>query len=156
MTVAAIRPHNMASANAWNTGGHEYERVSQTIADAIEHCVRCLDPQPGERVLDVATGTGWAARRAAARGAAVVGVDLGPAFDLRFEFGYSVLRAPSAAAVWELFSSAYGPTKTMADSLDPETRERFERDFIAYNEGFMTALGVAMPRDYLLTLGVRK
>ncbi len=29
-------------------------------------------------MLDVATGTGWTARRAAARGAAVIGVDLGP------------------------------------------------------------------------------
>jgi hypothetical protein len=81
---------------------------------------------------------------------------LGPAFDLRFEIRASVLRAPSAAAVWELFSTAYGPTKTLAASLDPETRERFKRDFIGYNEGFMTALGVAMPREYLLTLGVRR
>ena len=32
---------------------------------------------PGERFLDIATGTGWTARRLAARGASVVGIDLG-------------------------------------------------------------------------------
>jgi ubiquinone/menaquinone biosynthesis C-methylase UbiE len=46
------------------------------VADAIEHCVLRLDPQPGECVLDVATGTGWAARRVAARGATVIGIDI--------------------------------------------------------------------------------
>ena len=70
--------------------------------------------------------------------------------------GGGVLRAPSAAAVWELFTTAYGPTKTLAASLDPERRDCFKRDFIRYNAGFMTALGVAIPRDYLLTLGQRK
>ena len=78
MIAATIRPHNVASATAWNSGGGDYERISETIADAIEHCIRCLDPQPDERVLDVATGTGWAARRIASRGATVIGIDLGP------------------------------------------------------------------------------
>jgi ubiquinone/menaquinone biosynthesis C-methylase UbiE len=61
----------------WNAGGAAYDRVSATVADAIEHCVLRLDPQPGEHVLDVATGTGLTARRVAARGATVVGIDLG-------------------------------------------------------------------------------
>jgi hypothetical protein len=30
------------------------------------------------------------------------------------------------------------------------------RDFIAYHDGFRSELGVAMPRDYLVTIGVRK
>jgi ubiquinone/menaquinone biosynthesis C-methylase UbiE len=254
----------------WNSGGSAYDRVSATTADSIEHCVVRLDPQSGEHILDVATGTGWAARLLAARGATVVGIDLGPdliaaarataaqtglqidfrvadaekppfanhsfdavistfgvmfvrdpqaaaaelarvcrpggrvglttwlpdgtiagmfkvmkpympeppasppsssfewgskdyvrqllgtAFDLRFETGTTVLRVPNGLAAWELFVKGYGPTKTLSASLDPERRERLKHDFIVYHEGFKSELGVAMPRDYLLTIGVRK
>lgn len=45
------------------------------MADAIEHCVDRLDPKPGERILDIATGTGWTARRISNRGAFVTGID---------------------------------------------------------------------------------
>jgi SAM-dependent methyltransferase len=72
-----IQPHNVRVAALWGSAGRQYDRVSQSIADAIEHCVLRLAPKPGERVLDVATGTGWAARRIAARGASVIGIDLG-------------------------------------------------------------------------------
>jgi len=73
----AVLPTNIQAARTWGAGGEKYDQVSRGIADAIEHAVDALDPQPGERVLDVATGTGWAARRIAARGAIVTGVDLG-------------------------------------------------------------------------------
>ena len=72
-----IQPQNIKMAATWNAGGQQYERISQTIADSIEHCVTRLAPRPGERILDVATGTGWTARRVASRGANVTGVDLG-------------------------------------------------------------------------------
>lgn len=72
-----VLPTNIQAARTWGAGGEKYDQVSQGIADAIEHAVDALDPQPGERILDVATGTGWAARRIAARGAIVTGVDLG-------------------------------------------------------------------------------
>ena len=270
MTPEAIQPHNIKAAATWNAGGSDYDRISQTIADSIEHCVLRLAPRPGERVLDVATGTGWTARRVAAQGATVVGVDLGAAlvaaakvaaakagddidfrigdaeklpfedrsfdavistcgvmfvrdpkaaaaelarvcrkggrlglttwpadgtiaglfkvmkpympeppsspppspfewgsretvrqllgsaFDLRFETGTTVLREPSGLAVWELFVAGYGPTKSLAASLAPERREHLKRDFIAYHDHFTTELGVAMPRDYLVTIGIRK
>jgi SAM-dependent methyltransferase len=55
----------------------ETHRILGQIADAIEHAVDRLDPQPGERILDVATGTGWGARRVAERGARVTAVDFG-------------------------------------------------------------------------------
>ena len=266
----AIQPHNIKTAAAWNSGGQHYDRISQTIADSIEHCVIRLAPRSGERVLDVATGTGWTARRVAARGATVTGIDLGAdlieaaraaaaearlpidfrvgdaeklpfedqsfdavistcgvmfvrdpkaaaaelarvcrkggrlglttwpadgtiaglfkvmkpympeppsppppspfewgsrehvkhllgaAFDLRFETGTTVLREPSGLAVWELFVAGYGPTKSLVTSLDPERRESLKRDVIAYHEGFKAELGVAMPRDYLVTIGIRK
>jgi SAM-dependent methyltransferase len=72
-----IRPHNENAARVWGAGGAAYEAVSALLADAVEHAVLRLDPRPGERILDVATGTGIAARRCAARGAEVTGVDLG-------------------------------------------------------------------------------
>ena len=81
---------------------------------------------------------------------------LGSAFDLRFETGTTVLREPSGLAVWELFVESYGPTKALAAALDPERREDLKRDFIAYHDGFKSELGVAMPRDYLVTIGLRK
>ncbi|KPK66331.1 MAG: methyltransferase type 11 [Gemmatimonas sp. SG8_38_2] len=77
MTIETIRPTNFRAARTWSAGGEGYDQVSRGIADAIEHAVEALDPRPGERVLDVATGTGWAARRIAERGATVTGVDFG-------------------------------------------------------------------------------
>jgi len=76
MSSATIQPHNLKAAANWNSGGMAYDRISETIADAIEHCVIRLAPQSGEYVLDIATGTGWAACRLAAQGAKVTGVDL--------------------------------------------------------------------------------
>jgi SAM-dependent methyltransferase len=76
-TQPTVLPTNVQAARTWGAGGEKYDQVSRGIADAIEHAVDALDPQPGERILDVATGTGWAARLIAARGAIVTGVDLG-------------------------------------------------------------------------------
>jgi len=265
-----VLPHNAKAATTWGSGGRNYDRISHSISDGIEHAVARLAPRPGERVLDVATGTGWAARLAAARGAAVTGLDLhadlidaaaalaaearlqiafqvgdaealpfhdasfdavistfgvmfcsrpeaaaqelarvtrkggrlalvtwavdgtvfgmfkamkpymaapagnpppspfewgsiarlksllGDAFDLRFENGTTTLREPSGQAVWNLFVESYGPTKTLAASLDGPRRIDLQRDFAAYHDGFRTELGVSMPREYLVTIGVRK
>src|SRR3954454_25069512 len=71
-----IQPHNERAAAVWNAGGTGYDTISRGIADAIEHCVLRLNPQPGERILDLSTGTGWTSRLLARRGAIVVGVDI--------------------------------------------------------------------------------
>lgn len=71
-----IQPHNERPAAVWSAGGRDYEEISRGIADALEHCVLRLNPQPGERILDLATGTGWTSRILARRGAAVTGVDI--------------------------------------------------------------------------------
>lgn len=73
-----IRPHNAVPSAAWSSAGEAYDEVSRGISDAIEHCVERLAPRKGERILDVATGTGWTARRIADRGADVTGVDFAP------------------------------------------------------------------------------
>jgi ubiquinone/menaquinone biosynthesis C-methylase UbiE len=72
---AAIKAHNERPAAVWSSGGATYDKISQQNSAALEHCVQRLDPLPGERVLDVATGTGWASRLLARRGSKVTGVD---------------------------------------------------------------------------------
>jgi len=71
-----VQPHNERPAAIWSAGGRDYDQISRGIADAIEHCVVRLNPQPGERILDLATGTGWTSRALARRGATVTGVDI--------------------------------------------------------------------------------
>ncbi len=72
-----VRPHNAKAALTWGSGGASYDRVSHSIADALEHVVDRVAPTPGDDCLDVATGTGWTARRIKANGANVTGVDIG-------------------------------------------------------------------------------
>ena len=267
---ATMEKHNERPAAVWSAGGVDYDQISRGIADSIEHCVLRLDPRPGERVLDLATGTGWTSRMVARRGATVVGVDiagplldaararaaaeglridyqlgdaerlpfddgafdavvstcgimfasqpdaaarelarvcrrggrvalttwlsdsnlyrmfevmkpymsppatptpprspfewgrterirelLGDAFALRFEKGVSYYREPSAQAAWETFSKGYGPTRALASGLDADDREALREDFVAFHAGFPTELGICVPREYWLTLGLR-
>ena len=77
MTTKTVLPTNVQAARTWGAGGEGYDQVSRGIADAIDHAVDALAPTSGERILDVATGTGWAARSIAERGAIVTGVDFG-------------------------------------------------------------------------------
>lgn len=251
----------------WGTG--PYERISATISDLQDELVERLEPRSGIRWLDVATGTGEVAKRAARAGAEVVGLDLAPALvetanreaeaeglDIRYDVGDaeampyedasfdvlssacgvmfapdhaaiaaelarvtrpggrvglacwrpegtlgdmfrvmskyapppppgagspfdwgreeyvtalmgetfelefvsldSLLVAPSAEDVWELFSTSYGPTKTLADSFEEERREALRRDFVDMHAPYEGDQGLRMPRSYLLTLGARR
>jgi ubiquinone/menaquinone biosynthesis C-methylase UbiE len=271
-TTPAIETHNQKASATWSSAGAHYDEVSRGIADSIEHCVLRLAPKPGERILDLACGTGWASRAviAAAPGASVVGVDiagellaaarsraaeqqlrieyrqgdaeripfetatfdavistcgimfatkqeaaaselarvtkpggrfgittwkpdstlaemfavmktylppaptpapaspfawgqrervqelLAASFDLRFEEGTSWARAASAEAAWDFWSRSYGPIRTLAANLDEDRRQAFRRDIIAFWNRFRTELGVNKPRQYLLTIGVRR
>jgi SAM-dependent methyltransferase len=74
-TNQSIRSHNAGPAAVWSSGGAAYDEVSRGILDAIEHTINRLEPAPGMRILDVATGTGWTARRLAERDCDVSGVD---------------------------------------------------------------------------------
>jgi SAM-dependent methyltransferase len=254
-------------ATVWGAG--PYQGVNETIADLQQAVLERLDPQPGERLLDLACGTGAVPELVAARGLEVVGVDLAPAlieqakeraaergldidyrvgdvealdledasfdvvtstcgvmfapdhaavarelarvtkpggriglacwtpdsglakmfgvmrpyqpapppgvgnqfdwgredyvadllgndFELEFGHGDSVLEAESGESVWELFSTEYGPTKTLADSLDQGRREELHRAFVDLHEESRTDGGIAFSRTYLLTLGTRK
>ena len=71
-----VLSHHRAAATMWGQGGKDYDDVSFAISDALKHAGQRLDPRQGDRVLDVATGTGWSARNAARFGAEVTGVDI--------------------------------------------------------------------------------
>jgi SAM-dependent methyltransferase len=60
----------------WGNG--PYQRISDTLEDIHELVIERLAPAPGDRWLDLATGTGAIAERAASAGASVTGIDLAP------------------------------------------------------------------------------
>lgn len=251
----------------WGSG--PYERITPSITGLHEHLVDRLGPSPGQRWLDLATGTGKVAALAARRGAEVTGLDLAPALietakgladdeglAIRFEVGdcerllyedaiydvvssaIGVMFAPDHAAtarelarvcrlggrlglacwrpgpgvadifrvmapfqpapppgagspfdwgredyvsellgdayelefeegdapqtgesgeeIWELFSTSYGPTKTLADSLDAERREELHRAWVELYESHRVDGGISQPRPYLVTIGRRR
>ena len=72
----AIQPHNERAAAVWSSGGRDYEEIIRGVYDGIDATIAALAPRPGERILDVATGTGIAARACARRGAQVCGIDI--------------------------------------------------------------------------------
>ena len=81
---------------------------------------------------------------------------LGEAFDLTFEEGISTLQVPSGEAYWELFSTSYGPTKTLAESLG-DRREELHRDWVEFFEqNYHDDGDIAHTREYLLVLGTRR
>lgn len=265
-----IRPHNAGPSAVWSSGGRAYDEVSRGIADAIEHCINRLEPQQGEKILDLATGTGWTARRLADRGFDVTAADYAPDvvtagvemalqrnldiafdlcdaealhystgafdaaistfgvmfaskpedaaaelgrvvrpggrlalavwtpdsnvfgmfkvmkafmpapagspppspfawgdpdrvrelladdFELDFEEGTSFYREPNSEASWETFYTGYGPTHSLANKLDETKRAELKQAWIDFHDGFMTEMGVCVPRDYMIVRGNRR
>jgi len=85
-----------------------------------------------------------------------VGELLGSDFDLELDSLESLLVLPTAEAAWDLFYASYGPTRTLADSLDDERRDELRRRFVELHARYDNGSGVRMPRSYLLTLGTRR
>ena len=105
-------------AEVW--GSAPWERVTSLLAPVHEHLVSALAPRPGVRWLDLATGTGAVALRAARAGAEVTGLDLAPrlietasrlaaaqGLSIRFEAG-DAEELPYDAASFDIVSSAMG------------------------------------------------
>jgi ubiquinone/menaquinone biosynthesis C-methylase UbiE len=63
-------------AAVWSAG--KFEDVADTLRDMHVELVETLDPQPGDRWLDVGSGAGNLAELAAGAGAHVTGIDLSP------------------------------------------------------------------------------
>lgn len=81
---------------------------------------------------------------------------LGDAFDLKFEESTTVYFGRDGASAWEAFVAGYGPTNKLAASLDAARREELAGKFAAFHDGYATALGFALPRKYLVTVGTRR
>lgn len=70
------REQQAAMAALWGTA--DYSGLAHKLEPTADALVDAARPQPGERVLDVAAGTGNVAIRAAARGAHVTAADIAP------------------------------------------------------------------------------
>ena len=62
------------ASEVWGAG--TYERFAARLAPVQDQLIEALQIGPGDRVLDLATGTGEVAVRAARSGAVVTGIDL--------------------------------------------------------------------------------
>jgi ubiquinone/menaquinone biosynthesis C-methylase UbiE len=107
-----------SQADQWSAAA--YEGMAEVTAGLHDHLVERLAPVAGERWLDVATGTGAVALRAARAGADVTGVDIAPGMidtarrlarerglDVRFDVGDAeALAFPDAS--FDVVCSAIG------------------------------------------------
>lgn len=103
----------------WALG--EYDRLADGLHPAQDHVIRVARIRPGEKVLDVATGTGNTAIKARAHGGRVTGLDLTPELlevarkkaesegfgDIVFEEG-DAERLPYADATFDVVLSTCG------------------------------------------------
>ena len=81
---------------------------------------------------------------------------LGESFELDLTEQVSTLRTASGDEYWELFSTSYGPTKTLADSLG-DRREELYRDWVDFFEqNYRVGDEIVHTREYLLVLGTRR
>jgi SAM-dependent methyltransferase len=82
---------------------------------------------------------------------------LGDDFDLEFEGHVSTYRVPSGEEYWQVFSSSYGPTKTLAESLDDDRREELHQSWVdLFETHYRDGDEIAHTREYLLVLGTRR
>ena len=81
---------------------------------------------------------------------------LGDSFDLELEERVSTLRTDSAEDYWELFSTSYGPTKTLVEAIG-ERSDDLHRDWIEFFETNYEENGqIVHTREYLLIFGTRR
>jgi len=106
-------------SEVWANGA-TYERLAARFTPVHERLVELLGIRPGERVLDLATGTGAVALLAARAGADVTGLDLAEpmiakaraaaeqaGLDVRFDLG-NVEHLPYDDASFDVATSAFG------------------------------------------------
>ena len=65
-----------ASTSKWDAG--DYAKVGAFVAELGGAALDLLDPQPGERILDVGCGEGTLTRKLVERGATMLGIDNSP------------------------------------------------------------------------------
>jgi len=81
---------------------------------------------------------------------------LGDDFELELEVLDTEHRPSSGEEAWEIFSTSYGPTKTLAESLDDERREELHRPWVDLYEQSRVGDEIVHHRNYLRVLGIRR
>ena len=81
---------------------------------------------------------------------------LDDAFELEFVSLETPQLGESGEQLWQLFSSSFGPTKTLADSLPADRREDLHHAYVDFWEKYRTDDGIRQPRQYLVALGRRR
>lgn len=80
---------------------------------------------------------------------------LGGSFDLEIQTLDSPFVIDSGEAMWDLMSRAFGPTRTLAESMDEEARAGFRKAFIEFAEKDRQGDKIRQSRTYLLIKGTR-
>jgi hypothetical protein len=81
---------------------------------------------------------------------------LGDRFELELEHHTSTLRVASGEAYRELFSTSFGPTKSLAEALG-DRREELHRAWVDFFESnYRAGDEIAHTREYLLVIGERR
>jgi ubiquinone/menaquinone biosynthesis C-methylase UbiE len=75
-SAEAVQAYKDRVRDTWRLG--EYGKLAERVFPIAEHLCRSTEVGPGDKVVDIATGTGNVAIAAARRGADVVAVDLTP------------------------------------------------------------------------------
>ena len=81
---------------------------------------------------------------------------LGKEFELEIGTGEWVVEGSCGEEVWELWSAAVPPFKSLLGTLDEERTEDFRRDFVRYYEGLREGDVVRERRGFLRILGTRR
>jgi SAM-dependent methyltransferase len=81
---------------------------------------------------------------------------LGNDFDLELGVLDTEHRPSSGEEAWEIFSTSYGPTKTLAGALDDERREELHRSWVDLYEQSRVGDEIVQHRNYLRVLGTRR
>jgi SAM-dependent methyltransferase len=82
---------------------------------------------------------------------------LGEAFDLDLQRHVSHLRVPTGEDYWHLFATSYGPTRTLAESLDDGRREELHQTWVDFFETNYRSDGeIDHDREWLFVYGTRR
>jgi hypothetical protein len=81
---------------------------------------------------------------------------LGDDFDLDVTEHISTAKSESGQAYWELFSTSYGPTKTLAENLGERRAELQKAWADLFDTKYAVDGGISHTREYLLVLGTRR
>jgi hypothetical protein len=113
----------------------------------LDHVVARLNPQPGEKCLDVATSTGWTARLLRAREADVTGVDIGAVIiDAAKKLAQNRLPHRRCGGTRATDDRAFTGQTCQAEAIPPDVLAEIVRDAVAVGYAPLLAKGIGFGR----------